>query len=250
MKKIHQPELSSTLPVTTANFSKVPDEDEEDSGEESSSDEEFSDEEVSSASTKPKRPDTAKHVKKIKLNDKKHTKRLRLKQLEHKGRGTRNSHNEQEQRQEINIPETAKPERRGGPAEPSDEPIVIKTDESSDSEEVEDDDDDEYETVFARTSRDIQTVKVNEPRKRLAETLDSKSGGSSSVEPVVVATGRAQSEKDKRIADMVSAMKEKQRKHEETNAMRKQYDVKPMLIGGGIFLSGIIIHQLMKMFFK
>ena len=133
-----------------------------------------------------------------------------------------------------------------------------KADESDDEGMDEDDDEDE---PFA-TNRNISTVKVNEKRKPLQETLKLieqeaktpeipieklKTDEVQSENSETTLSKRNISEKEKRISEMVSSMKQKQVKHEQK---KKFYDdLKPLLIGGGIFLGGIIIHQLYKSFF-
>lgn len=134
-----------------------------------------------------------------------------------------------------------------------------KADESDDEGMDEEDDEDE---PFA-TNRNISTVKVNEKRKPLQETLKLIEQEAKTPEiPIeklktdevqsennseTTLSKRNISEKEKRISEMVSSMKQKQVKHEQK---KKFYDdLKPLLIGGGIFLGGIIIHQLYKSFF-
>jgi hypothetical protein len=134
-----------------------------------------------------------------------------------------------------------------------------EADESDDEGMDEEDDDDDK--PFA-TNRNISTVRVNEKRKPLQETLKLIEQEAKTLEiPIeklktdevqsenseTTLSKRNISEKEKRISEMVSSMKQKQVKHEQK---KKFYDdLKPLLIGGGIFLGGIIVHQLYKSFF-
>ena len=177
-------------------------------------------------------------------------------------------------------------------------PSNLSNKEENDSED--DDDDDDDENLFA-TNRNIQTVKINEPRKPLDQkeieltispklelTDESKLSNvnnaqlkqenitkaapaaplanignsnfesnniyqrkvqSSSTEPNLPsssATGlsKALSEKEKRIAEQVKLMKQKQISHEHKQQFMKQ--IKPLLIGGGVLLGGFLIFELCK----
>lgn len=52
------------------------------------------------------------------------------------------------------------------------------------------------------------------------------------------------SEKDKRIAEKVKEIKDKQQKQEQYQKLMQQ--VKPILIGGGLLIGGILIFEVCK----
>lgn len=147
--------------------------------------------------------------------------------------------------------------------------------------DVNDDSDTDYEndeTPFA-ASRNIQTVKVNEPRKPLAQTLeeqakssgattsreakefppenghiyqrnvvvDSESSNTNLTSPIGSGSKKKavnMSEKEKRIAEKVKEIKDKQQKHEQYQKLMQQ--VRPILIGGGLLIGGFLIFEVCK----
>ena len=178
-------------------------------------------------------------------------------------------------------------------------PSNLLNKEENDSEDDDDEDDDD-ENLFA-TNRNIQTVKINEPRKPLnqkeielsippelestdeselsnvnnaqlkpenitnaapaaqltnignsnfeSNNIYQRKVQSSSTEtnlPSSTATvpSKTLSEKEKRIAEQVKLMKQKQISHEHKQKFMKQ--IKPFLIGGGVLLGGFLIFELCK----
>ena len=200
----------------------------------------FSDEDETAASAnkkaKLKRPDTAKQIRKTKIDETKKTRNLRQQQLEHNLTRKKQQHSNGDE-DEI-ILQTARPRTRRRK--------TFESDEGSSS---------DWESAFARN---VQTVKVNEPRKLLLEK-EGENSTNTNMNTNVYNTNktdqsnatqrqRAQSDKEKRIAELVSSIKERQKQHE---VGRKIFDdIKPVLIGGTIFIGGIILHQLYKVLFK
>jgi hypothetical protein len=260
IKKLERPgssSSSSTQPTTS--LKEIADADLDEIAEVSSSDSEeeekdqgFSDEdddddddddENHTRPHKSKRPDTAKRSKKFKLNDQNNTiKSLRLQQLKHNpnrskvnGASAKSALNGEEI--DIDVPETAKPSR------PAKIEIPKNLDEDSNSEE---------DMPFGRNNRDVQTVKVNQPRKPLPQSENVTTTGETRREAEPATTSelrpRLKSEKEKRIAEMVNSIKEKQKQHELSRRLFD--DIKPVIIGGSIFIGGIVLHQLYKAFFK
>lgn len=115
--------------------------------------------------------------------------------------------------------------------------------------------DESDEKPFA-TSRNISTVKVNQARKPLEQTiLDNNSlvKVKESKETSVASSERAKSpknlsEREKKVSDLVNSIKQKQKQHEK----KKQFysDLKPYIIGGGLLLGGAILFQFYKNFFS
>jgi hypothetical protein len=164
---------------------------------------------------------------------------------------------------------------------------------SSQTEESDEDDDFEDENPFLQ-NRDIQTVKVNESRKPLTEslieskilplntlvqensedilqneeialvtsnanpndiignsnfdtnTLYQRKVSSSTNEPnnLHSQSNKLLSEKEKRIAEQVKQMKQKQIEHEKHKQFVNQ--IKPFLIGGGLLLGGFLVFEICK----
>lgn len=131
--------------------------------------------------------------------------------------------------------------------------------------------DESDEKPFA-TSRNISTVIVNQKRRPLDPSMlpkldlvkeneptnsvdENASKASSLVNDVLVDEGdvrerakspKTVSEREKRVSELVNSIKQKQKQHEQK---KKFYDdFRPILMGGGLFLGGVILHQLYKAF--
>ena len=66
-------------------------------------------------------------------------------------------------------------------------------------------------------------------------------------------TTKNSSEREKRIAEKVNTMRQKQIEHEQQMQHKSTYfmhDLNPIFIGGGIFLGGLLLHHLYKIYFK
>lgn len=120
-----------------------------------------------------------------------------------------------------------------------------------DNDDEDEDDDDDDEQPFAR--REVSTVKVNEPRKLPVEheneptadiTPNSTADNTTKPKPP---SAKHLSEREQNIAKKVSNMRQKQIKCEQ----HKQFldNLRPILVGGGVLLTGLIIHQIYKRFF-
>jgi hypothetical protein len=140
------------------------------------------------------------------------------------------------------------------------------------------DTDDDEENAFC-SNRNVSTVKVNGKRKSLEplslninngnganestkssdDNTDLKMrrcGGDNVVESEKIEANKVnRSEREVRLAEMVNQMKQKQVEHEQKQ-LRKQsghffnQDLNPLFIGGGIFLGGLLLHQLYKIYFS
>ena len=137
--------------------------------------------------------------------------------------------------------------------------------------------DDSDEKPFA-TNRNVSTVIVNQKRKplelqnlKLDLVKEQKNGPDveekvnlaqqSETQPKLEITASVEeregvrerakspktvSDREKRVSDLVNSIKQKQRQHEQK---KKFYsDFKPLIIGGGLFLGGVILHQIYKSF--
>ena len=112
--------------------------------------------------------------------------------------------------------------------------------------------DESDEKPFA-TSRNISTVIVNQKRKPLDQSTLTKTdlvnGEAQSVDESVrerAKSPKTVTEREKRVSDLVNSIKQKQKQHEQK---KKFYDdFRPILMGGGLFLAGVVLHQLYKAF--
>jgi hypothetical protein len=247
---------SSSLPSTSSfqneqqidenEYSSSDDDDDDDD------DDDFKDEESeNSPSSKPsvrqiKRPDTAKRVKRVKLNDKNRVKMLREQQLKHSNYNNKSKPSSDLGNFVLSIPETAKPSNTNNAKVAT---TIKKSDYSDVDDEVnyEDEDSEEEQTTAFLSNRDVQTVRVNQERKPIA-AQEQKATAAEAQNDDPNVRQRITSDKNKRIADLVNSIKEKQKKHEESH--RFLDDLKPILVGGSIFIGGIILHQLYRNFFK
>lgn len=254
--------------------------DSDDSDEDDSDDDEFYEKSEESKSTTRQRPGTAMktNVKKFKTSRKSTNRIKELRSMQQKNRLI--SRDDDTEAESSNGFETAKPGdlRLNLDFLKDDKPNKKNKYEPVD---VNDDSDTDYEndeTPFA-TSRDIQTVKVNEPRKPLTQTLeeqakssgattsreakesptenghiyqrnvvvDSESSNTNLTSPIDSGSKKKVvniSEKEKRIAEKVKEIKEKQQKHEQYQKLMQQ--VRPVLIGGGLLIGGLLIFEICK----
>lgn len=225
-----------------------------------------------SGSRTRRRPDTASHIKNKKKFQASKQSRNRIKNLRSLQEKNRlNSDATDISNSQSNGYETVKPnDLRLNLDFLKDDNKIIGVNEKDLDEETEKSDtgdDDDDDTPFA-TNRDIQTVKVNEPRKPLEQTLkeqnDKKIETNDPTEnghiyqrkvsqsnqktnltsPTESAQTKKLSDKEKRIAEKVKEMKKKQQNHEENKQLMKQ--VKPFIIGGGIILGGLLIFEICK----
>lgn len=127
----------------------------------------------------------------------------------------------------------------------------------------EEDEKEKDEKPFDR--RDVETVKVNEPRKPLIDKLQQKQQqqtSEQSKQPEQInetknvsnapSSGSAQekrplSDKNARIADLVRSIKDKQIEQERRKHRLELY--RPWLICGGVLIGGIVLQQIFKRFF-
>jgi hypothetical protein len=105
----------------------------------------------------------------------------------------------------------------------------------------------------------VSTVKVNEKRKLLEPLQSSKNQENSSQEANLIqrnvksniqdqSSHDCKSDKEKRIENLVNSIKQKQQKHEKRQKLFR--DLRPLIIGGSIFIGGIFIHQIFKSIFN
>lgn len=225
-------------------------EDGADNDDDSDSDE-FYENESDDKVKKLKRPDTAKHSKRINLSKKseKHNKHLRQRQLNNKKSSEPNNNQ-------------VKKENSSDTNEILDSSDIEKTDEDD-------------ERPFAANRADVQTVKVNQPRKPIDDSLILTKCDESKIEfkfsndfmnkkieakkakkslehedkdaKTSDATKKI-SEKEQRISNLVNSIKEKQKKHEKRS--RLMAELRPLIYGGTALIGGLVIHHLYKNFFS
>ena len=146
--------------------------------------------------------------------------------------------------------------------------LDLKLDSDDNDEEIDDEifnSDESDEKPFAN-SRNISTVKVNQPRKPLEQTINviqndnlskisqMKENESINEENDLGLRERAKSpskimsDREKRVSELVNAIKQKQKQHEQ----KKQFfaDFKPYLIGSGLIIGGAILLQIYRSFFS
>lgn len=139
--------------------------------------------------------------------------------------------------------------------------ILVKENSSDTNNDSSDLDKSEDEDIpFAVNRSDVQTVKVNQPRRPVEpliifksdESFDEKTNNEIERESKnfltdqIGAKSPRTSEKNQRISDKVKSMREKQIKHEKRSKLMS--DLKPYIYGGAILLSGIVVHQIYRTF--
>jgi hypothetical protein len=146
----------------------------------------------------------------------------------------------------------------------------LKLDLKLDLDDNDDDDDvlnsDESDDKPFANSRNISTVKVNQPRKPLEQTLNvsqkdnltkvSRKSNESEQDKEqedfdlrerAKSSSKVMSDREKRVSDLVNSIKQKQKQHEQ----KKQFytDFKPYFIGSSLLLGGAILFQIYRSFF-
>lgn len=231
--------------------------DESDSDDRSSDDDDFyedDDENSSRKLTRRQRPSTARDIgkvsKKIKPSSKSQKTIKNLRQMQLKNKQHTNQNSSSLNQNEDNLIKTAvnkvNTDREMRKITTSSNTAVDSADEDEAIHSA-DDEEDAEEKPFALNRRDIETVKVNQPRQPLVEkqsdALRSKTTASSQEPPKV----KKISEKEVRISEMVRAIKDKQIKSERRKQFLETY--RPWLICGGVLIGGIILQQIYKRFF-
>ena len=147
--------------------------------------------------------------------------------------------------------------------------LKLDLDDNDDDDDELDDDvlnsDESDEKPFAN-SRNISTVKVNQPRKPLDQSLNVNQKDSLTKisqktqeedkedeeafelrERAKSASSKVMSDREKRVSDLVNSIKQKQKQHEQ----KKQFytDFKPYFIGSSLLLGGAILFQIYRSFF-
>lgn len=187
-----------------------------------------------------KRPDTARQKKRVDLSykEKAHVKNLRELQL--KNRDIEIEDINVELKTAINKKET------------------LEESNKSDS-EIEDEAEDD-ESPFASNRRDVETVKVNQPRKPVEALIIEHNVELHKRHPIqpinqvqetpAIESPRTKniSEKEQRISNLVTTMRDKQIKHEKEKKFMAE--LKPLIFGGAVLFGGLIIHQIYKNFFS
>jgi hypothetical protein len=146
--------------------------------------------------------------------------------------------------------------------------LDLKLDSDDNDEEIDDEifnSDESDEKPFAN-SRNISTVKVNQPRKPLEKTINvSQNDNLSKISQIkenenineendlglrerAKSPSKIMSDREKRVSELVNSIKQKQKQHEQ----KKQFfaDFKPYLIGSGLIIGGAILLQIYRSFFS
>ena len=123
--------------------------------------------------------------------------------------------------------------------------------------------DESDEKPFAN-SRNISTVKVNQPRQPLEQSINSnqkdnlsKISQSKENEHIsednfdlrerAKSPAKIMSDREKRVSELVNSIKQKQKQHEQKKQFYSEF--KPYLIGSGLIIGGAILFQIYRSFF-
>lgn len=306
---MRKPQEINEIELKEISDSDLSSDDDEDADEDDDDDESEKDNLITNTNNnnnKRRRPDTAKRNNSKRFEeDEKHKKKiknLRLLQQQNKPSTSSDANDDEQYKSLFNseVIATAKPNKSVNSYINGDSKIQQLS-----SSENEEEDEDNTNIPFAKSSRNIQTVRVNQPRTPLfesnaqkqqqqqknnneSEMIDNKKIGestdttnipsknssntlnnitgnfeitnnttknnikqrnvqSTSTENLNSSRTRILSDRDKRINEQVTRIKEKLIKHEQHKKIMSQ--LKPFLIGGSILLGSFLILQLYKKIF-